>query len=151
MNYSDYKRDFIFQLAKSGDCSPNIADPLILSAVPEALRTKWMERFYTATRPEKVPTQPRLLNHFKLGADPEFAIARQVGPQNEIFYAEQLQLIAGLCVGADNNGRLVELRPAPSRFALEVVASMLSELRWLAVIRPKTATLNWKAGAYTGA
>ena len=150
MNYAAYKRDFIYQLSKSGECTPNSAEPWVVSSVPEAVRAKWLAKFYRAERPTVVPVQPRLLNHFKLGADPEFAMGVQRGGELSLANAEQMGLIAGLCVGADNNGRLVELRPAPSRFALEVVASMLSELRWLAVMKPKTASFSWKAGAYSG-
>ena len=70
-----------------------------------------------AERPNAVPAVPRLLNHFKLGADPEFAFLNE-GKQHS---AHDFGLRAGLCFGADNNGRLVELRPRASRYAVEVV------------------------------
>lgn len=105
-----------------------------------------MEKFYHSKRLAKVPAQPRLVNHFMLGADPEFMFIANGKP----VHAEALKLTAGLCVGADNNGRLVELRPKPSRFALKVLASVASELKWLALMYPKALDCEWKAGAYAG-
>ena len=71
----------------------------------------------------------RLINHFCLGADPEF-IFTTPGMDQQI-PAAQLMLKPGLAFGADQNDRLVELRPAASRSAVHVLGSILAELRWL--------------------
>lgn len=120
--------------------------PHVIEQVPQTVLDKWTNRFYRVSRPSEVPRSPRLLNHFKLGADPEFSFL--YGEKQ--MAASDYGLRAGLCFGADNNGRLVELRPKASTYAVEVVASILSELRWLAVMCPKVLSLTWKAGAFSG-
>jgi hypothetical protein len=147
MRYVDLKRNFIRELILRGESSPAAAPEEIRARVPEAILKRWTDRFYTITRINEVPMCPRLVNHFQIGADPEFVFKNGA----EVYDANAFQMKAGLCIGADNNGRLVELRPAPSRFALKVVASMLSELRWLSILYPKTTELAWKAGAWSGA
>lgn len=87
---------------------------------------------------------PRLLNHFCLGADPEFMFEDRGQP----FAAQNLPFKTGLFVGADQNGRLVEVRPQPSRWALDVLASTLDSLRWMVLLYPETLEFNWKTGAY---
>lgn len=87
---------------------------------------------------------PRLVNHFMLGADPEFVFAHG-GKRRD---ASAFRLKTGLFVGADQNGRLVEVRPKADRSALRVVASILSSLRWLAALKPDTLAYNWEAGAW---
>lgn len=146
-NFAHLKRDFITQLIATGECSPNAAPGWLRATVPEAMLQRWVDKFYKAARPDGPPRQPRLVNHFCVGADPEFAFQSYSGATA---HAETYKLIAGLCFGADNNGRLVELRPQPSRFVLEVVASMLQELRYLALRSPKITGQAWKAGAWTG-
>lgn len=94
--------------------------------------------------PVEFSTQRRYVNHFKLGADPEFIF---LDGGNRID-AYSLSLHQGLAFGQDNNGRLTELRPYPSRSALEVVASIMAELRWLAIFNPTTLKYAWIAGAY---
>jgi hypothetical protein len=147
LRYVDLKRNFIRDLILKGESSPAAASPEIRERVPEAILKRWTEKFYTFSRIDAVPECPRLVNHFQIGADPEFVFKNG----NTVLDASSFAMKAGLCIGADNNGRLVELRPAPSRFALKVVASMLAELRWLSILYPKTTELQWKAGAWTGA
>lgn len=142
MRYRDMKRLFIENVIRG---IPQLTE--VSTRVPEPLQRRWLAKFYEPIRPKEVPESPRLLNHFKVGADPEFVFRT---PDRTVMNAETLGLMSGLCFGADNNGRLVELRPAPSRFAVEVVASMLVELRWLAFYQPKSLNFQWKAGAFTG-
>lgn len=95
--------------------------------------------------PTVFSSQRRYVNRFKLGADPEFIF--QV-PSGNRYDARLLGLQQGLAFGMDNNGRLTEIRPHPSRSALEVVASILTTLRWLAVIFPNTVDFHWVSGVF---
>src|ERR1700676_190813 len=83
------------------------------------------------------PRTPRLVNRFKLGSDPEFTFISKGG---EYMYAENCGLTTLQAFGCDMAGRQAELRAYPSRFALEVVASMVDTLRWM----------SWAHGAYIG-
>lgn len=109
---------------------------------PERLE-RWFRRLYT---PTEIPLVggTRLVNHFSLGADPEFVFT----DGSKRTDARVLNLKAGPAFGADNNGRLVELRPHPSRHALSVLASMWLAMRWMAVFHPNTLAYSWKGGAY---
>src|SRR5581483_10845768 len=102
------------------------------------------------TAPPVIPPlrdKPRLINRFKLGADPEFVIAE--ASRDRRISAEQLKLHVGQAFGADLNGRLVEIRPKAYRNALKVLGSTLQTLRWLA-LQPYVhdARGRWLAGAY---
>src|SRR5437899_1282728 len=101
---------------------------------PEVLRA-WEKGFYKHPTPVYSET-PRLINHFKIGADPEFLFERppQVtrtleGATREVRAAENrvtaqsLGMKTGLFMGADQNGRLAELRPKPNKSCLKVLAS----------------------------
>lgn len=110
--------------------------------VPEAKLEKWLNRLLLV--PRDFAPQRRYINRFKLGADPEFIFVRH----GERVDARTLGLQQGLAFGMDNNGRLTEIRPHPSRSALEVVASILATLRWLAVLHPETLPFDWQAGAF---
>lgn len=118
------------------------------TTLPSEVWKRWKERYYACERPlaSDALKQPRLINHFCLGADPEFALVANAG----LVDATSCGLKAGLCYGADNNGRLVELRPAPSRFALKVLASMYEELWWMYRLTPDARKLAWKSGAWSG-
>lgn len=87
------------------------------------------EQFFTYEQPAKLHFSPdgRRMNHFMLGADPEFMFLDRGAP----VHASAIGLKAGLAFGADQNDRLVELRAAPSRDAVKVLGSILAELRWL--------------------
>ena len=106
---------------------------------------RWFERFYDVGDIKINLDTPRLVNHFTVGADPEFMFMTTDG---RMAPAERFGLHTGSCVGADQNQRLVELRPAPSRRVLDIVASILAELRWLAFTRPTTARYNWISFPY---
>jgi hypothetical protein len=109
---------------------------------PGRLVDRWLDGMLTV--PEEFSSQRRYVNRFKLGADPEFVFVAQ-GDRKD---AKSFSLQQGLAFGMDNNGRLVEIRPSPSRSAVNVVASILATLRWLAVLYPKTLLYEWTAGAY---
>ena len=146
-NYAQYKRDFIKGLIDSGSHSYKESAFYGNNLVPEHVLQRWVDKFYKAARPVELPHNRRLINHFSLGADPEFSLFNK----GDYVHASALNLQAGRCFGADNNGRLVEIRPAPSRFALEVVASMLSELRFFAAYYPATLQYHWVCSPYNGA
>ena len=111
--------------------------------VPESRMSRWLDRMY------KLPafsSQRRYVNRFKLGADPEFVFFdRYEGSRID---AAHLGMKQGLAFGADNNGRLTEIRPYPSRSALKVCASILNTLRWLAVRHPEVSKYEMQAGAF---
>jgi len=94
------------------------------------------------------PRTPRLVNRFKLGADPEFTFQ---GKDGSYIYAENLGLTTLTGFGCDMSGRQAEIRAYPSRFALEVVASIADSLRWMGTTgNGATLGLNWQATAYNG-
>src|SRR5579862_4157678 len=104
---------------------------------------RWYKKLYRAeARP--TPVSGRLINHFMLGADPEFVFSDGLKRVD----ARSLNLKAGPAFGADNNGRLCELRPAASRSALAVLASMWLAMRWMVIFHPETLSYNWRAGSY---
>lgn len=107
---------------------------------------RWTNQFLEVLPLPGVPKTPRLINAFKVGADPEFVFADlDRGTRSD---AEIFRLKTGLAFGADMNGRLVELRPRASRFALNVLSSVLEELRWLAAYNRETLAFAWRAGAF---
>lgn len=110
--------------------------------VPPSRISRWLGDMLKV--PTEFSTQRRYVNRFKIGADPEFIFVAN-GHRVD---ASTLELQQGLAFGMDNNGRLTELRPAPSRSAVEVVASILAELRWLAIFKPATLGCSWQAGAF---
>lgn len=132
--YTEVKRHFRIGLVQ-GQPAP----------APPEREARWLRQFERAN-PVELAAKPRLLNAFMLGADPEFVFEDVVNGVR--MDAEALKLKTGLAYGADMNGRLVELRPAPSRFALEVLASILKELRFMATFVPFTTEYAWKAGAF---
>lgn len=110
--------------------------------VPSGRIDRWFNGLLK--RPTEFSTPRRYVNRFKLGADPEF-IFSMAGARMD---ARQLKLQQGLAFGMDNNGRLTEIRPHPSRSAVDVVASILTALRWMTVIHPDTLQYDWLSGAF---
>lgn len=85
----------------------------------------------------------RLINHFKVGADPEFVLIKQRGTY---VHASTLVEAGGNGpFGADGSGRQAELRAFPSRSALEVVASLAEALQGFYTHVPKVRELTWLA------
>lgn len=109
---------------------------------PGPVIDRWIGRLGSSAT--EFSSQRRYVNRFKLGADPEFVFVSQGGRYD----ARTFNLQQGQAFGMDNNGRLTEIRPYPSRSALEVVASIGVTLRWLALLRPKTLEFDWTAGAF---
>jgi len=109
---------------------------------------KWLQRFYRPVELD-LTRQRRLINHFSVGADPEFVFEQvdALGGRARVD-ANTQGMKAGLAFGADNNGRLVEIRPRPSRFVLETLASTWSTLKWMALLCPATVKYHWRAGAF---
>lgn len=96
---------------------------------------------------KEYPRTARLVNRFKIGADPEFIFEDTAG---RYMYAENLGLTTLRGFGCDMSGRQAEIRAYPSRFALEVVAGIVDSLRWMATAHPFTGAYNWVAKAYNG-
>ena len=111
----------------------------------------WWNRFHREVPQGKFSLNPRLVNHFALGADPEFVFVQKgIGfkPGGVRANAMDLKLKAGRAYGADNNGRLVEIRPFPSKSALQVLASMHTTMRWMYILEVASRNCTWQAGAY---
>lgn len=106
------------------------------------------EKFFVYDKPSKLKYSGdgRWINHFCLGADPEFMF---VHPDAGPVHATLCGLKAGLAFGADQNDRLVELRAAPYRDAVSVLASILGSLRWLyRYLGENHRTTEWHAPAF---
>jgi hypothetical protein len=141
--FSEIKKDFRRLLVEQGIDSP--AHDLVAGLpVPPALLQQWMSRFYQL--PDLGLLGGRLVNHFKLGADPEFVFLSMSEMARKD--ASNFGLAAGVAFGADNCGRIAELRPHPSCSALAVVASLQSTLKWLAIHTPVTMNYIWRCGAF---
>lgn len=96
---------------------------------------------------EHYPRTARLVNRFKLGADPEFVMSDAWG---HYVFAENLGMTTLTAFGCDMAGRQAEIRAYPSRFALEVIASIMDSLRWMAYVYPQSLDANWNAVAFNG-
>lgn len=118
----------------------------LLQDYPQA--SKWATRFNEHSVSFSVvpsPVRRRLINNFCLGSDPEFAFARGTKKAAAL---QDCGLFVGLAAGADQNERLAELRPWPSTSAVEHVAGILTELRWMYRVHHTSRTFSWRAGAY---
>jgi hypothetical protein len=136
------KHEFLREALQRGWTTPP-TDPGWMERAGRERMDRWFRKLYEL--PECLPIpKDRFLNHFSIGADPEF-IFMTGGVRED---ARRLGLKAGLAFGADNNGRLVELRPEPSRSALSVLTSMWLTMHWLAAYVPQTPNYIWRAGAY---
>lgn len=113
------------------------------SQLPKPTLEAWLKRFHRIK--DEFDPQPRHINRFKLGADPEFIFNTVTGDRCD---AHNLNLKQGLAFGEDNNGRLCEIRPHPDRSALKVVASILATLRWLYVLNPTSREFAWVTGVF---
>jgi hypothetical protein len=85
----------------------------------------------------------RLINHFKIGADPEFHLVAQHA-RRRIAAAEFVEAGGDGIYGADGSGRQAELRAYPSRSVLEVVTSLGEALyAFYANVRPVRDLIWW--------
>lgn len=143
MSYRTYKPIFQKQMLTGNAELP----PGVKENVPESVLTKWHTQFWTQTHePPSLSGPGRLLNHFTIGSDPEFYF--QDKGAREKLPAFSLGLKVGLAAGCDQNERLVELRPWPSRSVVKHLAGILVALRWLYETAPAVRHTNWKAGAF---
>src|SRR5271155_3396399 len=117
------------------------------TAAPVHYVEKWVKRFFSAPEKMEFPREPKLVNHFALGADPEFAFINNA--TGRYCHAQDLGMITTLPFGCDMAGRQAELRAHSSRFALEVVASMVDALRWIPQFY-NVDELLWVAAPYVG-
>ena len=147
--FKEFKDAFYKEIIARGVSEPSQikqAFPLGYS-IPEKKLYSWLSKM------NKLPdfsSQRRYVNRYKLGADPEFVFIEGRGdPDDERRVdASTLGMKQGQAFGADNNGRLAEIRPHPSRSALKVCASVMNTLRWMNTVYPNLQQLKWKSGAY---
>jgi hypothetical protein len=149
------RKDALYKLAiTQGICTPDeIGAHLPLgSAVPKPRLEGWLHQLFRV--PKTFSEQRRYVNQFKIGADPEFVFA--TGGVDDFGHplpgaradAAVLGLQQGPAYGADNNGRLAEIRPHPSRSAVNVLASVLCTFRWMVLQIPGLLKYQWLSGAY---
>jgi hypothetical protein len=146
VEFTELKKTFLKTIVERGYLTTEIPAELKVG-IPTDLVEKWIAKLNYATPLTSLMQNPRLINRFTVGADPEFTFINSLNVQTP---AMEMGLQTGLAFGMDMNGRLVELRPTPSRFVLNVVASMLAELRWLAAIKPETLGHTWLSTPYDG-
>lgn len=146
MEFAEIKYSFFKNLVEHGYGSLAEVPKESLIGIPTRLLDKWWGQFKDAPAITTIPNNPRLVNRFTIGADPEFSLTQDGKP----FPVMKIGLQTGLAFGMDMNGRLAELRPTPSRFALDVVASMLAELRWMALYIPNSLRYQWLSSPFDG-
>jgi hypothetical protein len=147
VEFTEIKQHVLRQVVRHGWNNPKQIPKELIEGVPEAVVHKWMEKFYRTMPIEAIPSTPKLVNRFTMGADPEMTFMHG----GILLPAQKMAGFAtGLAFGMDMNGRLAELRPIPSRFALDIVASILVELRWMATLCPDTLAYEWLARPFDG-
>jgi hypothetical protein len=114
------------------------------SIAPPELLLKWVRNFYAPVDDVHLSDTPRLLNRFSIGADPELVFQ---DPYKRYVHAETFGMDTLAAFGCDMSGRQAELRAMPSRSALDVVASLMEALRWMATIYPMNE-VKWVATPY---
>lgn len=117
------------------------------TGVPSPLLKRWMRSFYAPVGPLESPSCPRLVNRYMIGADPEFAFLTEEGMYH---HAEKIGMNTLLPFGCDMSGRQAELRAEPSRWGIEVLASMTDALRWIPIFYPEADKLKWCAKPVIG-
>jgi len=146
VEFAELKYSFLKKIVERGYQTIEEIPKEITEGIPVRLVEKWVTQFTSIPPLTALPQNPRLVNRFMIGADPEFTFMDQ-GRQ---YAAMKIGLQTGMAFGQDMNGRLAELRPVPSRFALDVVASILAELRWMAMYFPFTLKCQWLSTPYDG-
>lgn len=113
----------------------------------EAAWLAWATTYKPLRSPSSYALAGRRLNNFCIGSDPEFVF---VDPdEGTKIPAIDAGLKVGLAAGADQNERLVELRPWPSVSVVTHVAGILTALRWMYRVYGETIRrYNWRAGAF---
>ena len=121
---------------------------------PEEMISRWQKRFFTA-RPILLSAEPRLINRYCIGADPEFALLQPTVVKERGFHVEgyiharTLGMNVAEPFGSDLSGRQAEVRAHPSRFVVDVVASLVDTFRWMNDMY-SVGAYHWYAGAMIG-
>lgn len=148
MDFAELKQAFLNKIVVGGYQTVEEIPADITHGIPTHLVSKWMRQLVEAPAITAIPQTPMCLNRFTIGADPEFSF-RDIG--GNLVNAMKCGLQTGLAFGMDMNGRLVELRPVPSKFVLDVVASISVELKWLGAMVPNSLQYFWMSSPYDGA
>lgn len=114
-------------------------------AVPEAIRDKWGKRYYANPGKLDFTYEPRLVNHFCLGADPEYFFVANERYAHAIHIDATISTLRAF--GCDITGRQAELRAYASPSILKVVASLVDAMRGMITLHPATWVYNWVAQA----
>jgi len=137
-----YKPEFLKDYVSGGPKQDRWAEIL-----PKDTRELWTSKFLNFKNDEFKPNaNHRLLNNFMIGSDPEFVFVH--GGDRHKTSAIAVGLKVGLAAGADQNERLGELRPYPSTYVAEHLASILVTLRWMYLVNSASSSFNWRAGAW---
>lgn len=139
MEYQGEKHRFLNLLVDNA-YGPTEAGMEVLATVPKTMKAAWIRRFYAKQEALILPKEPRLLNRFMVGADPEFFLLDAAGRYS---HAETHGLNTLTAFGCDLAGRQAELRVAPSRFVVESIASIVETLRWMVQAYPTTGNTKW--------
>jgi len=115
-------------------------------AAPDDILKRWGNRYFGAPKCKR-SENPRHVNRFSVGADPEFVFAH---PQSgtPYIYTKNLGLNTLKAFGADMTGRQAEIRAYPSKSVLEVVASIVDCFRHMVDDNPKLYSYAWKAPGF---
>ena len=148
MLLSDERRKVMENLVLEGKTSADIKDicSVLHVDVEEDVQMKWKNTLERPSKIAKVPHDPKLINRFCVGADPEYIFESE--STGEYIYASALDLDTLSAFGCDMSGRQAELRMYPSRFVLEGMASLVDALRWSYAMKKKIRACAWKALPY---
>jgi len=147
MEFRDEQRRFNAFVIDEG-ASPLEMDDIMQKAginAPQRLKEKWVKRFSEKSELITYPQTPRLVNRFAIGADPEFALTDGGGLY---YHASNCGLDMLHPFGCDLSGRQGEFRAHPSRFVLEVVASLIDTMRWMHKSVENIGAYKWNSIAY---
>jgi len=111
--------------------------------VPDMLKARWLKQLDTVKIPKEMNW--KLMNRFMMGADPEFILTNN--RDGGYLFAESMGLDTLRAFGADMSGRQAELRVAPSRSCVELLAGVLETLRWMNVFLGEPQ-VEWRAPAF---
>jgi len=148
MEFAELKSTFLKSVVEHAYTTIEEIPENVKIGIPNRLVEKWIGQMNTVNSLTCIPQNPRLVNRFTVGADPEYSLLDPL--TSSLVPAMKLGLNTGLAFGMDMNGRLVELRPRPSRFILDIIASMLAELRWMAVTFPSSLEYSWLSTPWDG-
>lgn len=114
-------------------------------AIPEPIRERWGKRYYANPGKLDFTYEPRLANHFCIGADPEYFFELNGEYINASSIDPSISTLRAF--GCDITARQAELRAYASPSVLVVVASLLEAMRGMVTQHPTTAAYAWVAKA----